>query len=541
MTILTWEEKAQAKQASAAAKIPAEWRLPASIQTKLTQDQTTNVLDIPAQSGILTARELEITETTDATSLLAKLANQEYTSVEVTTAFCKRAAIAQQLTNCLTETFFDVALTRAKELDDHLATTGTTLGPFHGLPISLKESFNITGIPTSLGFISWLDRPIPTANSTVVEVLLAAGAVLYVKTNIPQTMMTAESHNNVFGRTLNPYRLNLTAGGSTGGEGALIALRGSLLGVGSDIGGSIRIPSICCGITGFKPTAGRVPFAGQPVAGRRGLTGIAPVAGPLCHSIRDADLFMRVMAESNPDDLDDMAFGIPWSQPPLPANKPLAIGLLPEDPARPYHPNMQRTLTAATKKLAAAGHRIIDLAGKTPSLQEVGKLAFHFFNMDPDRTLLGHVTAGGEPVVPSLKALFPPDSKEPEPTLRELYDINIAKADICVAMRKVFLENGLDVILGAGYQSCAVPHDTFGVPLYTLLPNLVDYPASIIPFGKAEEVADKAFVRDVEYIPEYNPKEVEGAPCHVQLIGRRLKDEKLVQHSKVIEDILRAP
>ncbi|KAF7594740.1 hypothetical protein BBP40_008447 [Aspergillus hancockii] len=537
MTIQTWQQKAEARQASAASKIPPEWHLPASIQAKLAQDPNTNVLGIPAQTGILTPRELEITGTPDATTLLSKLAKQEYTSVEVTTAFCKRAAIAQQLTNCLTETFFDKAVARAKELDEHLASTGKTTGPFHGLPISLKESFNITGIPTTLGFISWLDKPLPTTDSAVVKVLLAAGAVLYVKTNIPQTMMTADSQNNVFGRTLNPHGRHLTAGGSTGGEGALLALRGSILGVGTDIGGSIRIPALCCGVTGFKPSAGRVPFADEPSAGRRGLAGIAAVAGPLCHSIRDAELFMRVMAESHPDNLDDTALGIPWSPPSTTPNT-LTIGILPEDPARPYHPSMQRTLTDAANKLSAAGHNLIDLSNKTPSLKEIALLAFRFFNMDPDRTILANIAAGEEPWIPSLKGTFSPDSSGPEPTLRDLYDMNITKAEISAAVRKVFLENGLDVILGAGYQGTAVAHDAYGAPVYTLLPNLVDYPACIIPFGKAEEGIDEAFVRDVEYIPPYDPKEVEGAPCHVQLIGRRLKDEKLVQDTKIIEDIL---
>ena len=474
MTIQTWDQKALTKQTTALSKIPSEWRLPASVKSLLTSDPNLNCLEIPDKSGLLTTRELEITTTEDATALLAKISNREYTSVEVTIAFSKRAAIAQQLTNCLTETLFDEALTRAKELDEHLATTGKPIGPLHGLPISLKDSFNVAGIPSTLGFISFLDNPVPTNNSALVDILLAAGAVIYVKTNIPQTLMTAESHNNIFGRVLNPHRINLAAGGSSGGEGALVALRGSLLGVGTDIGGSIRIPAFCCGVFGFKPSGGRIPYAGQTSPARPGLTGIAPVAGPLCHSVRDADLFFRVVADSHPEDLDDQVIGLPWSSC-LELQKPsLTIGLLPEDPTRPYHPNMLRTISTAVEKLTAAGHNIIDLTGKCPAVHEFSNIAFQFFQMDPDRTAIGHLTASEEPWVPSLKYTFNPNGTAPEPTLRQLYDLNVQKSDASVAIRKVFLDNKLDVILGPGHQTCAPVHDTFGLPMYTMLANLVD-------------------------------------------------------------------
>lgn len=98
--------------------------------------------------------------------------------------------------------------------------------------------------------------------------LLDLGAVLYCKTNLPQTIMTGDSDNNVFGRTLNPRNTALTAGGSTGGEGALLALRGSILGVGTDVGGSIRVPSVCNGIYGLRPSLG-IGVSPLPIVGRQ--------------------------------------------------------------------------------------------------------------------------------------------------------------------------------------------------------------------------------------------------------------------------------
>ncbi|KAJ5377171.1 uncharacterized protein N7496_004580 [Penicillium cataractarum] len=538
MTVSTWQEKVAAKQAEAWAKIPSEWRLSADILQQV-ESEKLDILDVPAKCGILSNQELKITELPDATALRDKLAAGELSAVEVTTAFCKRAAVAQQLTSCLTETMFPQALERARELDEHLKKTGVTIGPLHGVPVSLKETFNVQGVPTSLGFASFLDRPPVSQNSALVDILLKAGAVLYVKTNVPQTMMTADSHNNVFGRVLNPHRRNLTAGGSSGGEGALIAMRGSLLGIGTDIAGSIRIPAVCCGTVGFKPSVGRVPYGGQTSAGRPGMTGIAPVAGPLCHSMRDAVMLLRVVFNAPSDDMDDTALGFPWIEPSQGASKKLKIGVLPEDAQVPLHPNMQRSLTKAVEKLSNAGHQIVDLSEQIKFIAAAADVSFRFFRVDPDQTQLQHIRNSGEPFIPSLRFTYDIEAKGPEPTLRDLFDLNVAKAEYAAKMRLVFLENDLDVIIGPGYQATAVPHDTFGVPNYTVLANLVDYPACVIPFGQSSKADDAAFVRNVNYVPPYVPENVEGAPCHVQLIGRRQKDEVLMQHALIVEDVLR--
>lgn len=474
MVVSSWEQKAQAKRAQAAAKIPRSWQLPARTLEAISQDSNQSVLAIPRMCGLLTERELEITELYDATALLEKLALREFTSVEVTTAFAKRAAIAQQLTSCLTETFFDEALARARQIDKHLEKTGQVLGPLHGLPISLKDSFSVSGVPSTIGFADFLDHPPKDYNSTLVDILYSAGAVLYVKTNIPQTMMTADSHNNIFGRTLNPYRLNLTPGGSSGGEGALVSMRGSVMGVGTDVGGSVRIPALCCGIVGFKPTGNRVPYGGLTSGERPGSMGIVSCAGPLCHSVRDAELFARVVFNSNATDLDETALGIPWIEPPDAGRKNLTIGIIPEDSAYPLHPSMERTLKLAIQKLAAAGHMIVDLAGKFPSISEANDVSYRLFNMDPDRSFISHVKRSGEPFIPSLKFCFDLEGRQSEPQLRELYDLNLSSQTIAADMRRVFVENKLDLALGPGYQSCAVPHDTYGPAPYTVLWNLLN-------------------------------------------------------------------
>lgn len=145
----------------------------------------------------------------------------------------------------MTEIFFEEAIENARALDrQRKENPNQPLRALEGIPISLKDSFCIVGKDSTIGMTCFVNKP-ATQDSALVKLLKSLGAILYCKTNVPQSLMTADSDNNVYGRTLNPHNTNLTAGGSTGGEGALIALRGSVLGVGTDIAGSIRIPSLC--------------------------------------------------------------------------------------------------------------------------------------------------------------------------------------------------------------------------------------------------------------------------------------------------------
>ena len=240
-----WKQLALSKRVATFSKIPKSWLLPLEQASQYTSTNPISVLNVPRESGLLTPKELDITELYDATDLVAQMAKGTLTSVEVVTAFCKRASIAHQTTNCLTEILFEEALARAHECDIYLKEHERPIGPLHGLPISLKDSFNVKGAQATIGYVSFIPHPPSATNSSVVQILYDAGAVCYVKTNLPQTMMTADSHNNVFGRTLNPHDLTRTAGGSTGGEAALLAMRGSVLGLATDIAGSNRIPALC--------------------------------------------------------------------------------------------------------------------------------------------------------------------------------------------------------------------------------------------------------------------------------------------------------
>jgi amidase len=276
MATLPWQEIAAQKREDRAQKIPEKWSIPASFKP---YEDTEDVFDWPNTSGFFTPEELFITEST-ATEVVAKIASGKWEAKAVTEAICKRAAVAQQLLNCITEICFDEAIHRAEELDTYFAKEGKTIGPLHGLPISLKDQFNIKGLDTTIGYVSRVNKP-ASEESTLVTLLLNAGAILYAKTNVPATLMRGETVNNVFGTTCNPYNRTLTSGGSSGGESALVGFRGSFIGVGTDIGGSIRHPCSFTGLYGLRPSHGRVSY--QRVQNTyTGQEAVLSCAGPMC-------------------------------------------------------------------------------------------------------------------------------------------------------------------------------------------------------------------------------------------------------------------
>lgn len=203
-----WKEIVRQRRAKQLEQIPTAWRLSDAQKTS-----SKNVREIIHSCGILSSQELELTDMTDVRPLLKKLATGEVSSLLVTTAFCKRAAIAQQVTKCLTEIFFDQALKRANELDSLLMNGKKTTGPLHGLPVSIKDRFDVEGLDTtvglssisimtvtvfirerrltsSLGWVGLVGKPAKTS-AAIVQRLLDMGAVIYVKTNIPQSLMVS--------------------------------------------------------------------------------------------------------------------------------------------------------------------------------------------------------------------------------------------------------------------------------------------------------------------------------------------------------------
>ncbi|KAF4869416.1 Acetamidase [Colletotrichum siamense] len=546
---MTWVEKIAAKRDMSSAAIPRDWRIPEAVLAQLSHplDSHANNLiesNIVRQCGILTDQELRITEDFTTGVLLRHLSSGRLTSVEVTIAFSKRAAIAQQLTRCLTETFFDEALTRARHLDE-LRSQGKTIGPLHGLPVSLKDSFRVAEHQSTLGIVSFLDKSPANKNSALVDVLLKLGAVLYVKTNVPQTLATVDSENHIFGRTLNPWNTMLGPGGSSGGEGALVAFRGSPLGIGTDVGGSIRIPSLCCGVYGFKPTVGRIPYGGQENCSKSGMNFLVPAAGPLANDVKSLEILTRAVLQADPVAYDATALDVPWRNVPDRGRQKLRIGLVPEDANFPLHPPVKRALAEALKKLQACGHEIIPLAPDQCRVADATEVAWQIFGID--EAAYRHVEASQEGLVESvkythglaasLKPNFVPDTTGLD-RLDRLAVLNTKRAELCEAWGSVW--SMVDVVMSPSAQSTAVEHDKFGLPPYTTLTNVLDYPSCIIPFGRVvEDDINQTFTPLADQIaPPYNPRLTQGAPCSVQIFTRSFRDEECLALTEIIDGCL---
>ncbi|KAI4716327.1 amidase [Aureobasidium sp. EXF-10727] len=530
----TYIDISRAKREQRDRLIRNEWKLSKKLAV------ANNVLEVPKTCGILTNREVTITEENDAVDIVNKIRQQEYTAEEVAVAFCKRAAVAQQLTNCLTEIFFEEAIERARQLDqERTANPSAPWKPLHGLPISLKDSFNVPGFDSTIGMTYFANKP-ATEYSALPKLLLDLGAVLYCKTNVPQTMMTADSDNNVFGRTLNPSNLKLTAGGSSGGEGSLIAMRGSVLGIGTDIAGSIRIPSICNGIYGTRPSSGIVPFDGQQSPEDPGMVGIEVVAGPMATSSRACSFFMKTIMSAQAWRYDSSCLHLRW-QGHQSTRKP-RIGLVLDDGVYTPFPPVRRAIREAATKLRDAGVDVVET--RLPHVADAVGITYGMFALDGCQFVQDLIKEGKEPQVESVKRVNL--AAIPKSSMQGYMDLTAGRRKLQAAYHGFWFENELDAIMLPGAPQTATRFDEWGPINYTMLWNFLDYPATIIPTGRVREsdVADgegSALYgeQDKQNYKLYDsPETYKDAPLSVQVVGMRQEDEALAEVVSLVDHIL---
>ncbi len=287
----------------------------------------------------------------DATELAARIAAKQLSPVEVTRAHLERIDSVNPRINAVV-TVNPQALDEARAAEAALMR-GEASGPLHGVPFTAKDCFDVAGVRTTRGSRLFAEH-VATTTATAVTRLRAAGGVFLGKTNIPEFALWWETDNLVFGRTLNPWNAGRIAGGSSGGEAAALAAGLSPLGLGSDVGGSIRQPAHCCGVVGLKPTHGRVPLTGHwPDTLSRAMH-----VGPLARSIRDLGLALRVLA--GPDGHDPYAMPVPLPALPTAAEAlpALRIGLSPTGGVIPVDPQVERVVEAAARRLGDLGCRV---------------------------------------------------------------------------------------------------------------------------------------------------------------------------------------
>lgn len=526
-------------------KVPADLLLPASLLANPPKDVT----GIPRTCGLLTAEELAITEEHDATSLAAAIRSRALTAEAVARAFSRRAAIAHQLTCCLTEWFPDEALARARELDAHLARTGEVVGPLHGVPVSIKEHMQMAGHWSADGTVA--SRTLDEADADAVAALRALGAVFYCKTNQPQGIMFLETVSP-YGRALNPHNIHLSAGGSSGGEGALIALRGSVLGLGTDIGGSIRGPAGFCGIYGFKPTSHYLPCRGFTHHGMPAELTVLATCGPMAASLRDLDLLMAGVLGQKPFLRDPCLVPLPWTGPrgaqSPGGGKPLKIGFMMNDGVIRPQPPVVRALEWAKEKLSAA-------AGKGSSFEvkpfapyrvaEGTKNVRRAYWPDGGSGLLAQLAQTGEPEEP-LTTWNLKEVKGETFGWDELFRLRKERDAFRCAFADHWTAQDVDVVVAPVFVGPACSHDTGLFWNYTAFWNYVDCPGVVFPtpvraLKKGEEAYGPGEVmseEDAKVRKFWEEGDFEGAPINLQIVARKYHDNELFAAIEAMKDVL---
>ncbi|KAM0717307.1 hypothetical protein Q7P37_007159 [Cladosporium fusiforme] len=533
-----------------------------------------NVTTLPAK--LLSPNVIRITEL-PVEALLGHMATGKLTSTEVTKAFLQRAGLASKLVNCTTELLPERALHRAAELDNFYGRHGRPTGSLHGLPISVKEHIAMKGLDLNAGFISWVGNVAPD-DALILKLLWKAGCVFYVRTTEPQTLMHLETSSNIYGVTVNPYNTNLTSGGSSGGEGALLGMRGSCLGVGTDIGGSIRSPAANQGVFGLRPTSYRLPLDGF-AATMLGEEHIVPVVGPLSTSLEGVKIFMKALIDQKPWLYDPMLIPMPWKdsthgsllrKSSTKQSRTLRIGILADDQIVKPHPPIQRGMQTLISALQS--HPSITLIPFPPhdhatAWQIISSLYF----ADGAREEKDAIATSSEPLRPLSKFILIENPNVRHLSVSDIWKLtserdayraayarhwNSIGTDLPGASSAEALEvNALgkesetvDVILCPAGPGCAPPLNSARYWGYTSQWNLLDYPALVFPTGlkcgmqDAVEEGYEARNEDDRFNYElYDPKRYVDAPISLQLVGRRYEDEKVIEALEFITEIAGLP
>ncbi|EUC62870.1 glutamyl-tRNA(Gln) amidotransferase subunit A [Rhizoctonia solani AG-3 Rhs1AP] len=539
----SWEDIVAQKREDRANRLKpyADWSL-GDLAPPTSQKNALNLIH-----ARLTERERSFLSS-DVTDLAQRLATRECTSLEVTTAFCKAAYAAQELTNCISEVMFAQGLARAQELDAHVAQTGRTVGPLHGVPISIKDHISVKGEDTAAGYVAWAGKTIAEHDATIVHILRRAGAIIYVKTTNPQAVFAHETDSNIYGYTTNPFNRELSSGGSSGGEGALIGSRAGLLGVG--------VPASWCGFYGLKPSSHRLPASGL-VGSYKGKENTHMVIGPMAHSSRDLELFCRVISSYEPWNIDPTTLTIPWNSSltePEPGRK-LVIGILVDDGVVAPHPPIVESMQKVRDALVVAGHEVVDF--KPLDHMQAFELMIKLLLPDAGAEMRATLAESGEPAVPNVEGILALAEKGTALTLAETYATNLER-DL---FRRRALEHWndtaaqsksgrpVDAVLCPASYTLAPLHRTAGWVGYSTYWNLLDLPQVAFPVGSPFDASSwepraaplpPRNPLEAIFQEHWDPKKFDGAPVGVTLVGRRWQEERLLSILKQVEDAVKA-
>ncbi|KAI5848765.1 acetamidase [Morchella snyderi] len=541
-----WRVRVEAKRTEVN-KLYSQYRIPRESLKPDTLPQ--DLSNIFSQGGVglefLTAREKTMTEEPNAVVVLGMLRRGEWSCTELVTAYIKRVTIITQFTNTLTEPLFPSALARAKELD---ALPADQRGPLHGLPLTVKDQFHVPGSDSTIGYVSYIGNASMLPPSVLTEMLGSLGAIIFAKTNLPQSIMWCETKNNIFRCTHNPRNKSFTPGGSSGGEAVNLYMCGSLVGWGTDIGGSIRIPSALMGTYGLKPSSTRLPYEGVVVS-TEGQEHVPSVVGPMARSMSSLKMITKAVIDAEPWNLDPKVAPIPWREDVYQdtLQRKLVFGVLRDDGVVRVHPPIKRVLENAMACLEAAGHEVVEWAPY--GHDEAVAIMDEFYRADGGEDIRRALDASGEPAIPHVARLI---DRGPAISVYEYWQLNKRKW----ACQKGYFDRWnasselsrskrmVDLILSPVMPHVAVPHGKCQWVGYTKVWNVMDYTAGVVPGGFVDRAKDpeqkyrgRSDLDDTNW-KLYDPQLMHGHPVGLQVIGRRLQEEKVLAGMEVLEEVL---
>ncbi|HKV59086.1 MAG TPA: amidase [Ktedonobacteraceae bacterium] len=498
-----------------------------------------------------------------AIELAQMIATGDISSLEAVEAHIERIERVNPALNAVVVKRYDAARAEAREADARRAR-GEMLGPLHGVPITIKECLDLAGTPSTFGLPSRAGHNAGQDDLYVARIR-DAGAIILGKTNVAQILLYFESDNPVYGRTNNPWNAARTPGGSSGGQGAIIAAGGSPLGLGTDIGGSLRIPATFCGIASLKPTAGRTPDAGRysvPIGQRA----IVSQVGVLARTVSDVALGTEIINGGRN----------PSTEPPMPLGDPntveiskLRVAYYTEDGTFQTAPAVRRAVLEAARVLRDCGAQVT--AWSPPDVSHAADLFFSILSADGAR---GFKQALGrdkrDPRIASLEFM----GARSRPTLAALGGLlkTLGQPGLAGSIRNFghhdthhywqiveaqmeyqrrFLDaldhsdgGPFDVIL---CPACALPALTHGASRdvlttggYTILYNVLGYPAGVVPFTRvrSNEEVGRAPSRDtVEKTARKVELDSAGLPVGVQVVARPWREHVALAAMRAIEEV----
>ncbi|HEY4190896.1 MAG TPA: amidase [Candidatus Limnocylindrales bacterium] len=440
--------------------------------------------------------------------LARAIARGEVSSLEAVEACLARIEAVNPRINAVVQ-LADDARDRARDADA-ARVRGDGSGPLHGVPFTIKDSMDTAGVVTTAGTIGWRDRR-PVRDATVVARLRAAGGILVGKTNTPEFTWANETDNDVYGRTSNPYDLDRSPGGSSGGSASIVAAGGSPFDLGSDSGNSIRQPAHLCGVAGIKPTSGRVPRTGH-WPGPGGLFESFTQLGPIARRVEDLELVLPLIA--GPDGEDPHVVPVPLGDPRQVDVGRLRVAWFGDNGIRTPTPETLEAVARAVAAIGATGanveeHLPPDIVDARPAWEAV-------IRADGFAWLWRLIEAAGTPGHGSYDRFGWVTVRQGEPLTGDALTAAVERAD-AVRARLLKWFAPFDVLVSPVLPQPAVRHGdsrtaAYG-DTYSEIHNLTGWPAAVVRAGTSPE----------------------GLPIGVQLVAQPWREDVALAAARVVE------